>query len=145
MRLLPAWLLTLALGLCVEPVAQAASPSSLQEEFYLDCDGEPCPVHELKEPKRRAARLADLQQDFNRGRNVPAKIYDCSLVIEEPFGRGFSALGALCSVSIEGKRNAWMICNDDGVGNFAAIPLAPGRQDRKKALAEFAKANCRGG
>jgi hypothetical protein len=93
-------------------------------------------------PEREAA-IQQLQKSFQL-RMVDAEIKQCSLVVRVPFAH-FSAVGGSCDVSIQGKTAQWMICADDGVGNFAAVVGARWWRDPKSYLTQFVASNCVGG
>jgi hypothetical protein len=88
--------------------------------------------------------VAELQKIFV-DRVGAGQIKECTLLIQENFGQGFSALGALCDVTRANKTSQWMICNDNGVGNFAAVTGARWWQDPKLFLTQFTDENCVGG
>jgi hypothetical protein len=88
--------------------------------------------------------IQHLQESFLR-RIGEGQIRECSLVIGEHFGEGFLAVGGSCDVVIAGKKARWMICNDNGVGNFAAVTGARWWRDPKLFLTQFIESNCVGG
>lgn len=88
--------------------------------------------------------LADLNDRFHRFVG-DGKITDCSLILQKGFGKGFSATGGYCDLEISGVKSKWMICDDNGVGNFAAVTGARWWQDPKSFLSKFIESNCVGG
>jgi hypothetical protein len=87
--------------------------------------------------------IESLQMAFRR--IGEGQITGCSLVLQESFGRGFSAFGGFCDAVITGKKTQWMICNDNGVGNFAAVTGARWWLNPKEFLSRFIDSNCVGG
>jgi hypothetical protein len=72
-------------------------------------------------------------------------IQGCSFLIGEDFGKGFAAFGGNCDVTFGGKTSKWMLCADDGVGNFAAVTGARWWQNPGQFIAQFTDSNCVGG
>jgi hypothetical protein len=85
-----------------------------------------------------------LQESF-RERIGDGRITGCSLILGEDFGEGFSAVGGSCDVVIADKKAQWMICSDNGVGNFAAVTGARWWTNPKLYLTQFLQSNCIGG
>ena len=85
-----------------------------------------------------------LRQSFAERLGV-GEVAECSLIMEAGFGEGFSAVGGSCKVAIAGKTTDWMICSDNGVGNFAAVTGARWWQDPRTYLGGFLESNCVGG
>jgi hypothetical protein len=101
------------------------------------------PVEVVTDITAKTELVERLQKSFLR-RIGDGRITACSLVVEEGFGRGFSAVGGACDVALAGRKARWMICSDDGVGNFSA---ATGVRflDPKLYLTQFLQSNCVGG
>jgi hypothetical protein len=78
-------------------------------------------------------------------RSIGGQVVDCSEILVEDFGKGFSAFGGVCDATVTGKKNQWMICSDKGVGNFSAVTGARWEMDPRKFLTQFIESNCVGG
>jgi hypothetical protein len=65
------------------------------------------------------------------------RITECPLVISQSFGEGFTAVAGSCNVVIDGKSSQWMICNDDGVGNWTIVAGAQDLWNSESNLTRF--------
>ncbi len=72
-------------------------------------------------------------------------IQGCSFLIAESFGEGFAAFGGNCDVTFGGKTSKWVLCADNGVGNFAGVTGARWGQNAGQLIAQFTESNCVGG
>lgn len=102
------------------------------------------PIQDVSDQTTKGHVVQRLQESF-RERIGVGHIVGCSLVLEESFGQGFSAVGGACDMVIAGKKTQWMICSDDGVGNFAAVTGARWWMNPKQYLTQLLQANCVGG
>jgi hypothetical protein len=143
----PSIALALAIGFAATFPAEARPDTALRiasDEIEFPCEGGQCTAYEVTATKERIDAVAELEKSFV-SRVGSGRLVECSIILSEPFGHSFSARGALCNVVLEGKRFEWMVCDDDGVGNFAAVTGARWRQDRRTYLARFTRSNCVGG
>ncbi len=102
------------------------------------------PIQDITDQKIKDDVVQRLQESFRQRIGV-GHITGCSLVLEESFGQGFSAVGGSCDIVIADKKAQWMICSDDGVGNFAAVIGARWWMNPKLFLTQFLQSNCVGG
>jgi hypothetical protein len=93
----------------------------------------------------RAKFAVKTLQDSLRSNIGEGTIRGCSVLIGEAFGGGFTAFGGNCDVTFGGKTSKWMLCADDGVGNFAAVAGARWGQNPRQFIAQFTDSNCVGG
>jgi hypothetical protein len=102
-------LLFLAIGLSAASVA-GADPDA---DACLRCG----PVTEITGQNVKNVAVKGLQSVLreNVGEGL---ISSCRLVLEESFGQGFTATAGVCELAFGSKTSYWMICRDDGVGNF---------------------------
>ena len=84
-------------------------------------------------------------QDSLRSNIGDGTIQGCSFLIGEDFGERSAAFGGNCDVTFGGKTSKWMLCADDGVGNFAAVTGARWAQNPRQFIAKFTDSNCVGG
>jgi hypothetical protein len=102
------------------------------------------PIQDLTDQKIKEHAVQRLEESL-RERIGVGHITGCSLVLEERFGQGFSAVGGSCDEVIADKKAQWMICSDDGVGNFASVVGARWWTNPKLYLTQFLQSNCVGG
>ena len=102
------------------------------------------PIDEVSEAQPKSDAVRRLQDSF-REHVGTGRITGCSLVLSTRFGEGFSAVGGHSDVVIGKKKSQWMICSDNGVGNFAAVIGARWWQTPRQYLADLLQANCVGG
>lgn len=103
----------------------------------------------MSDPNQIARDMAYLQKSMHR--HIPAgTITGCSTMLHElfgntGFGRKYVATGGACKVAMNGQTTEWFICNDDGVGNFAALTSRMSSSPSPIALAHFTHDYCVGG
>lgn len=113
------------------------------EEIGID-DCTACgPIAEITDPAQKLSAVEQLSDAFRRATGS-GQITDCRTLVQRSFGKGFAAVAGECSVMLDGRARTWLVCADDGVGNFAAsIGVRSGALPQER-LHDFV-ANCVGG
>jgi len=100
------------------------------------------PVAEVIDGADRAAAIQRLRKDF-RVYVGAGEIGECDAVVEQGFAH-FSAVAGVCKVRFGNRETTWLVCSDNGVGNFAASIGVRGIKPPSAQPRDFIS-NCVGG
>ena len=92
---------------------------------------------EVADPALRAKVVASLQEDLG-DIGIPGRIRSCEILLRIRHEGSANVYGAVCELDGKPGRTILM-CNDDGIGHFAAAGTFP---HDPKAVERFARANC---